>query len=42
LDDLVIGLLKGLGKRFQVDVTVEQRACKGDGAPHSVFYVTWS
>ena len=42
LDDLIIGLLKGLGTRFQVDVTIEQRACKGDGAPHSVFYVTWS
>ena len=42
LDDLVIGLLKGLGKRFQVDVTVEQHSRKADGAPNSVFHVTWS
>jgi hypothetical protein len=42
LDDLVIGLLKGLGKRFQVDVTIEQRVRKGDGQPHSVFHVIWS
>ncbi len=41
LDDLVIGLLKGLGQRFKVNVTVEQTAAKASGDDHSVFHVQW-
>lgn len=41
LDDLVIGLIRGLGTRFAVNVTVEQTASKGDGEDHSVFHVQW-
>ena len=41
LDDLVIGLVQGLGSRFDVEVKVEQTASKGDGADHSVFHVQW-
>jgi len=42
LDDLVIGLLRGLGKRFEVAVEVQQLAAKDDGADSSTFHVRWS
>ena len=42
LDDLVIGLLRGLGTRFQVEVNVQQVSSKSDTGAASVFYVTWS
>jgi len=42
LDDLVIGLLRGLGRRFQVDVKVEQVSSKSDTGLESVFHVIWS
>ena len=41
LDHLVIGLLKGLGKRFEQAVTIEQTATKADTGKESVFHVTW-
>jgi len=41
LDDLVIGLLQGLGERFEVEVAVEQTASKGDDQDHSIFNVQW-
>ncbi|MDP7069955.1 MAG: heme NO-binding domain-containing protein [Phycisphaerales bacterium] len=41
LDDLVIGLLRGLGKRFGVSVEIEQMAAKGRESHHSVFHVQW-
>ena len=41
LDPLVIGLLKGLGKRFDQDITIEQTAAKGSKGKESVFHVTW-
>jgi hypothetical protein len=42
LDDLVIGLLHGLGKRFKVDVKVEAVSSKCDTGLESVFHVNWS
>jgi len=42
LDDLVAGLLRGLGKRFDVDVAIEQTTSKEGGAPESIFHVRWS
>ncbi len=41
LDPLVVGLLKGLGKRFNQSVTIEQTAAKSDTSRESVFHVTW-
>ena len=40
LDDLLIGLLRGLGKRFKVAVDVKQLASKDDGADSSKFHVS--
>ena len=40
LDDLVIGLLRGLGKRFEVAVEVQQLTAKDDGAEPSTFHVS--
>jgi hypothetical protein len=42
LDDLVIGLLRGLGRRFKVDVKIEQVSSKEDTGLESVFHVNWS
>ncbi len=42
LDDLVIGLIRGLGKRFAVDVVITQLTTKGVDSPESVFHVTWT
>ena len=42
LEDLVIGLLHGLGTRFQVEVKVQQVSSKNDTESGSVFHVTWS
>ena len=42
LDDLVIGLLNGLGKRFKVDVKTEVVSSKCDTGMESVFHVAWS
>ena len=42
LDDLVIGLLHGLGTRFEVEVSVQLVSSKADTGVGSVFHVTWS
>ena len=42
LDDLVIGLLKGLAVRFDNEVTIKQIATKSDSEPASVFHVNWT
>lgn len=42
LDDLVIGLIRGLGSRFEVDVQVRQLQRKEDGLDSSAFHVSWS
>ncbi|MDG2094834.1 MAG: heme NO-binding domain-containing protein [Phycisphaerales bacterium] len=42
LDDLVIGLLKGLAVRFNNEVTIDQIAAKGESATASVFHVSWT
>jgi hypothetical protein len=42
LDDLVIGLLRGLGKRFEITVEVQQLTFKDDGGDSSTFHVSWS
>jgi hypothetical protein len=41
LAPMVLGLVKGLGKRFNTECTVVQEASKADGADHDVFLVTW-
>ncbi len=41
LDPLVVGLIKGLGKRFNQSVTVEQTVAKSDSGKESVFHVSW-
>ena len=41
LDDLVIGLLKGLGVRFNNEVTIEQMATKSESVEASMFHVSW-
>ena len=40
LDDLLIGLLRGLGKCFKVAVDVKQLTSKDDGADSSAFHVS--
>lgn len=40
LAPLVVGLLKGLGQRFRVDVTVTRSRIEG-AKPHDAFHVTW-
>jgi len=40
LAPLVVGLLKGLGQRFRVDVVVKQIRIE-EGSPHDAFLVTW-
>jgi len=41
LDDLVIGLLRGLGTRFNIDVSVELKEAKTESTPESIFHVSW-
>jgi hypothetical protein len=36
---MVIGLVEGLGQRFETPVDVEQLACRSEGADHDVFAV---
>lgn len=40
LAPLVVGLLRGLADRFQVDVTARAERVEGD-QPHDLFHVTW-
>lgn len=41
LAPMVIGLVEGLGGRFDTPVEVEQLACRSDGADHDVFAVRY-
>jgi hypothetical protein len=41
LAPMVVGLVKGLGKRFNTPCTVVQIAHKANGADHDVFSVEW-
>ena len=41
LAPLVVGLLKGLGERFQVDVVVRTERVNGT-KPHDLFHVVWA
>lgn len=41
LAPMVIGLVEGLGDRFQTPVEVEQLACRSQGADHDVFAVRY-
>lgn len=42
LTNFVVGLVRGLAKRFGVAVHVELRASRARGADHDVFLVDWS
>jgi hypothetical protein len=42
LAPMVVGLLRGLGKRFETEITVERLGGKGDGLDHERFRVSWS
>jgi hypothetical protein len=42
LAPMVIGLVRGLGKRFQTEVTIEKTAGREDGLDHDRFLVRWS
>jgi len=42
LAPFVVGLMQGLGKKFNTPVTVRQAAVKDQGAAHDVFEVSWS
>jgi hypothetical protein len=41
LAPMMIGLLKGLSRRFAEPIEIEQTAARSHGAPHDVFRVTW-
>ena len=41
-NDLVIGLLRGLGKRLKVATEAKQLASKDDEGNSSTFHVSWS
>ncbi len=41
LAPMVIGLVEGLGDRFETPVEVEQLACRSEGADHDVFSVRY-
>jgi hypothetical protein len=41
LSDMVIGLVQGLGKRFNTECAAELVQSKAAGAEHDVFKVTW-
>jgi hypothetical protein len=42
LTSFVIGLVQGLGKLYETEVTVEAVEKKADGADHDVFTVSWA
>jgi hypothetical protein len=39
---MVVGLLRGLGKRFEKVVTIERTAGREQGLDHDRFAVSWS
>lgn len=41
LSPMVLGLVKGLGKRFNTPCEVEQIAVMGEAEDHDIFKVTW-
>jgi hypothetical protein len=41
LAPMVIGLVEGLGDRFDTPVEVDQLACRSEGADHDVFEVRY-
>jgi hypothetical protein len=42
LAPFVVGLMQGLGKKFNTPVTVRQSAAKDLGADHDIFELTWT
>jgi hypothetical protein len=42
LSHFVIGLLRGLGKLFQTELTIEHTEKKADGADHDQFKISWA
>ena len=42
LAPFVVGLMQGLGKKFNTPVTVRPTAAKAQGADHDVFEVSWT
>ena len=42
LAPFVVGLMRGLGKKFNTPVTILQTAIKSQGADHDIFEVTWT
>jgi hypothetical protein len=41
LSPMVVGLTKGLGKRFNITCLVKQIEFKSKGADHDIFRVNW-
>ena len=41
LSPFVVGLLKGLAKRFNTEIGIEHAAVKDDGADHDEYVITW-
>jgi len=42
LAPMVVGLVRGLGKMFATDVTIEQACSRADGADHDEFQIAYS
>lgn len=42
LHHMVTGLIKGLGKKFNLNCSVQLEQSKDNGADHNVFYIQWS
>jgi hypothetical protein len=42
LEPFLLGILKGLGKRFAVAVTITHLARRAEGADHEIFQVEWA
>ena len=41
LEPLVVGLMQGVGKRFELLVKVEQTVLRSEDSPEAVFHVKW-
>ena len=41
LAPMVVGLVKGLGKRFNTECLVEQIESKSEGSDHDIFKISW-
>ena len=42
LTDLVVGLVRGLGRLFALDVSITVAARKGEGSDHDVFHIRYA